>query len=71
MGIKYENINNNILTKAKLILSKKACVKEYIEICIRAEICPECGKENLKIYDSTDNFDCVCLKCNWQHNISR
>ena len=70
MGITYENINNSILTKAKLILSKKAHVKEYIEICIRAKVCPECGKEDLKIYEKSNSFDCECLDCNWHYNVS-
>ena len=64
MEIKYENINNNTLNKAKLILSKKTCVKEYIEICVKARVCPQCGKEGLKM-DDYFNWVCPHTDCDW------
>ena len=65
MEITYDSINAAILNKARLILSKKDSVKEYTNICLRARVCPNCGK-NLKYYKEDNKYE--CQHCNWYYN---
>ncbi len=67
MGIKYDSIDYDVLNKAKLILSRKACVKEYTETCIEAGVCPKCGKEGLEM-DEYSYWECSSIDCGWHQN---
>ena len=63
-------INQEIYKKANRIANEKDELKRYIRVCIKAGICPECGK-NLK-YSNTDaegfwrEENWVCIHCGWE-----
>ena len=58
-------VNPDIYTQAKTIIKEKTYLQMYINTCIEARICPECGEDGLKLYVNGDTFDCECDHCNW------
>ena len=53
-------INKEILNKAEKILKEK----EYIDMCLSAHICPQCG-DKLKIKDSHSAFSEYYCNCGY------
>ena len=70
MGANKKNImeiNPNIYKEAYEIVDKRNKLQEYINVCIEAKICPECGKGNLQCdMDVTGSGDYKCSYCNWE-----
>ena len=59
-------MNEEILSKAKQIISEKNKEKDYRETCLKVRICPDCG-EKLDYMGHGGEFDFavyyVCPKC--------
>lgn len=60
-------INNDIYRRAKNVVANKVHLQTYIDMCIEARICPECGEDGLKLYVNGDTFDCECRHCDWNY----
>ena len=56
-------INHDIYKLAKDLIKKETDSYNYINTCVRAKICPECGKQNLE-YGIEDTLECPC--CKWE-----
>ena len=63
-------VNPDIYTQAKTIIKEKTYLQMYINTCIEARICPECGEKGLEKYINREGFiegiDYECRHCNWK-----
>ena len=64
----FFNRNKDIERKAQRILDEESGRIEYLDICLKAKVCPACG-ENLSIKTDNDgNIYFKCTKCTWKFN---
>lgn len=77
--LQITNINSVILKKAEQILEdkeierlKQKALNEYIDTCIKAEICPKCGEQSLEVekwtYNKEYNESSIDTYCKLDHS---